>query len=312
MEFRQTLTSLSLKELLDQLERIFGVEERLLEEVQLNGSEAEFNKDIVFMAYEDEVLLGAIHATIPHKTPYLAGLSAMFTTEAARGKGLGKLLFGKIVEEVSRQGVRLTLLGTSNPIAAKLYAQFGFAFHPGSHVMTRFSQGAMVDLTRDYYAKMQGAATVSRGDASMRIPLIPLALQTEQGLILDINTAILNSSTVTQRSCMGLFPRYLALRERGGDYFSAFDEAGTLGAVGSVAPQPDGAFRADLFALPAFESVIPEMIRKMEEAFGSIYFEIACGDTAKARLLKENGFRPTAESHFTAGDLTLQTVKYTN
>lgn len=310
MELKKMIAPFNASKMLDHLEQIFGVEERLLEEVQLNGSEAEFNKDIVYLAYEGDTLLGTIHATIPHKTPYLAGLSAMFTTEAARGKGLGKILFGKIVEEVSQQGARLTVLGTSNPIAAKLYAQFGFGFHPGSHVMTRFSQGNMVDFTHDYYQSIQGTATVSRGTQAMRIPIIPLVLQTEYGLILDINTAILNSSTVTQRSCMGLFPRYLALRERGGDYFSAFDEAGTLGAVGSVAPQPDGTFRADFFAFPAFESVIPEMIRKMEEAFGKVYFEIAVCDQAKAQLLQKNGFHPTSESHFTVGNFTVQTIKY--
>lgn len=310
MELKRMIAPFDASKVLEYLEKIFGIEERLLEECQLNGSEAEFNRDIVYLAYEEDTLLGAIHATIPLNAPYLAGLSAMFTTEAARGKGIGKILFGKIVEEVSMQGARLTLLGTSNPVAAKLYAKFGFGFCPGSNVMVRFSEGNMVDFNRDYYHEMRGTAKISRGNPSMRIPMIPLVLQTDFPLILDINTAIFHSSTITQRSCMGLFPRYEALRNRGGDYFMAFDEAGTLGAVGSVAPQDNGSFRADFFSLPSFASVIPAMIHTIEENFGNVYFEIACSDKIKERILKENGFKTIGEEICTAGDLMIQTIMY--
>ena len=310
MELKKYIAPFDATEALEHLEKIFGTPERLLEECQLNGSEAAFNKDIVYLAYEEDTLLGMIHATIPHKAPHLAGLSAMFTTPAARGKGLGKILFGKIVEEVSALGARLTVLGTSNPIAAKLYAQFGFGFHPGSHVMLRFSQGNMVDFTHDYYEKICGAPTVSRGDPSMRIPMIPLVLQPELPLILDINTEIFNCNSITQRSCMGLFPRYPALRDRGGDYFMAFDEAGTLGAVGSVAPREDGSFRGDFFCVPAFQTVIPQMIQKMEERFGRVYIEISPKDESKARILKENGFVPVGEGLCKTADFSIPTIKY--
>lgn len=295
---------------LSQLEKIFGVEERLLEECQLNGSEAGYNKDIVYLAYENGTLLGMIHGTIPLKTPNLAGLSGMFTTEAARGKGIGKLLFSKIVEEVSMHGVRLAVLGTGNPVAAKLYAQFGFGFCPGSNVMARFSQGGMVDFVRDSYRELHGNAQISRGTPAMRIPVIPLVLQQEFGLILDINTAIFNTSAVTQRSCMGLFPRYEALRKQGGDYFMAFDEAGVLGAVCSVCPRESGSCRADFFALPAFEPVVPSMIHQLEANFGSLYFEIAHSDTGKAHILQENGWTATADGCCAAGDLMIKTVIY--
>lgn len=310
MELRKLIAPFDATEALEHLEKIFGMEERLLEACQLNGSEREFNKDIVYFAYEGETLLGMIHATIPEKTPCVAGLSAMFTTEAARGRGIGKLLFGKIVEEVSGQDVQLTVLGTSNLVAAKLYAQFGFGFCPGSNVMAWFARGNMVDFAREHYREMCGAATVVRGNPAMRIPLVPLVLQREYGLILDINTGILNSDTVTQYSCMGLYPRYMALRQQGGDYFMAMDEQGTLGAVGSVLPREDGTFRADFFSLPAFRKVLPEMLRNMEEAFGQVYFEIAWDDSDKASILKENGYAPMGEGCCTAGKLMVKTVKY--
>lgn len=311
MEIKKYIAPFDAKEPLKHLEQIFGIEERLLEECQLNGSEAEYNKDIVYLAYENHTLLGMIHATIPHKTPYLAGLSAMFTTPAARGKGIGNILFKAIVDELSALGVRLAVLGTSNPIAAKLYTKYDFAFHQGSNVMTRFSDGYMVDFSNDYYRFPKGKITVQMGDPSMRIPIVPLVLQSDFPLILDINTKIFNSTTITQRSCMGLYPRYMDLKENGGEYYCAFDEAGTLGAVASVSPQIDGAFRADFFSLPAFESAISEIIRKIEDAFGNVYFEIAKSDTVKKKHLEEIGFKSSCHSHCKTDDFIINTVKYT-
>lgn len=310
MELKRFIAPFDAPEALEGLEEIFGIEERLLEEVQLNGSESEYNKDIVYLAYEDNTLLGMIHATIPKNSPHLAGLSAMFTTKEARGKGLGNILFGKIVEEVSNQGARLTLLGTGNPVAAKLYAKFGFAYCSGSYVMVRFSEGDMVDFAKDYYQTPKGKIEVQRGNQAMRIPIIPLVLQKDFGLILDINTKIFNSTTITEPSCMGLFPRYINLRNCGGDYFMAFDEAGTLGAVGSVLPMENGTYRGDFFSLPSFESILPDLIEKIEEGFDKIYFEIAESDKNKARILEANEFKPFENAFFKSGDLIIQTVKY--
>lgn len=312
MELKRFVAPFDATEALEHLELIFGIDERLLEECQLNGSEAQFNKDIVYLAYENNDLLGMIHATIPVRTPDLAGLSAMFTTEAARGKGIGKILFEKIVDEVSSNGISLTLLGTSNPVAARLYAKFGFAFCPGSHVMAHFREGNMIDYVQRHYLATQGAVEVSRGNQSMRIPIIPLVLQHDLGVILDINTGIFDSSSITQRSCMGLFPRYEALRNQGGDYFMAFDASGTLGAVSSALPQHDGSVRADFFALTSFESVIPEMIRKMEYNYGDVYFEIATNDNTKKRILNENGYKAIGEGCCRADDFMIQTIIYSH
>ncbi|MBQ4120332.1 MAG: GNAT family N-acetyltransferase [Clostridia bacterium] len=310
MELKKFIAPFDAEEPLKYLEQIFGIEERLLEECQLNGSETDFNTDIVYLAYEDNTLLGMIHATIPKATPHIAGLSAMFTTPAARGKGLGNILFKAIVDEVSSHNVRLTVLGTCNPIAAKLYAKYGFAFCPGSNVMARFSSGNMVDFTNDYYTVPKGKITVSHGNQAMRIPIVPLVLQTNLPLILDINTKIFNSNTITQRSCMGLFPRYEELRKHGGDYFMAFDDSGTLGAAASVCRMDDGTFRGDFFSLPSFEYAIPEMLQKMEDDFSNVYFEIAKNDTVKKKHLEENGFKPIGDSYCKTDEFTINTVKY--
>jgi GNAT superfamily N-acetyltransferase len=155
------------------LEDTFGYEEVVVEGPQLLGKEVAVNTDLVWEAWEDEKLLGTIHATIPKSFPTICGLSAMATHPSARGKGLGRILFAKIIEEYESQGVTAAFLGTSNPIAAKLYHSLGFSFLPGSHVMVRYAKGDTVDFVREYYAPVRESCRILKDDSAIRIPLIP-------------------------------------------------------------------------------------------------------------------------------------------
>lgn len=50
MEIKKLIAPFDALDALEHLELIFGIEERQLEECQLNGSETDFNKDIVYLA----------------------------------------------------------------------------------------------------------------------------------------------------------------------------------------------------------------------------------------------------------------------
>ena len=79
------------------LEDTFGYEEVIVEAPQLMGAEAAVNTDIVWEAWKNNLLVGTIHATIPKACPSICGLSAMVTHPCVRGKGLGRILFAKII-----------------------------------------------------------------------------------------------------------------------------------------------------------------------------------------------------------------------
>lgn len=271
------------------LEDEFGIKEALLEQPQLNGSEQEHNLDFVFVAKEGEEILGTIHATIPKADPTLCGLSAMCTTPAARGKGLGRILFGKIVEEAEALGAETMLLGTGNPIAAKLYGSFGFSYLPGSFVMARFAQGGEIDFTRRTFAETPKQLQILPGSARMRIPLIPLVLYKGSQILLDCNTNFVSCKVLSQKYCMSLFPRYLSIREQGGDFYGAYSEKGVLGAVASVMPTERGN-RADFFCCDSFEAAIPGLLQKCEADFGNCYLQIAKDDLKKQQIAAQCGF----------------------
>lgn len=274
------------------LEDTFGIEEALLETPQLTGQEVSTNRDIVWEAWEDGRLIGTIHATIPLRCPHICGLSAMVTAPAARGKGLGRILFSKILEEIDKQGVTTAFLGTSNPVAAKLYHSLGFSFLPGSHVMVRYLEGDTVDFCREYYHSVWEGFDVLAETSAIRIPLIPLVVLGGTGKVLDVNTGIFHRDFMTQRSCMGLYPRYTKLLEEGGSFYAGVDNRGVLGAMLSTLPTETG-IRADFFCCEGFESCLPRLFAACPT---EVYLQIADCDEKKQQLAKQLGFRADSDS----------------
>ena len=295
-------------EVLDLIEEIFGKGERELETPQLNGDEAEHNRDIVYVAKNKDTLLGMIHATIPTRLPFLGGVSAMCTTEAARGKGVGRILFEKIVEEMDAAGVRYSLLGTGNPIAAKLYSSCGYSYLPLSGVMIRLAEGGVVDFNRKLYSEPKGRITVSEGGAEMRIPLIPLALLRENHEILDANVELIRPGVYAQSYCMSLYPRYIDLKKRGGKYFAACDDDGVLGGVASICPDSEGNMRADYFTAKGFAASSEALVAAATKDHPEAYFEVGEGDGVKLELLRSLGYREHEHRHYRHRGTLIPTV----
>lgn len=287
---------------LNLLEDTFGMDEVLLESPQLRGQEVSVNQDIVWEAWDGDLLAGTIHATIPLGCPHICGLSAMATHPSVRGKGLGRILFTKILEEIDGQGVTTAFLGTSNPVAAKLYHSLGFSFLPGSHVMVRYLNGDTLDFSKKYYAPVCTKFEIQKDTSSIRIPLIPLTAIGSKTKVLDVNTGLFHRDFVTQRSCMGLYPRYDKLLEQGGHFYAAFDKQGTLGAMLSTIPTQLGV-RADFFCCDGFEGLLPKLLGACESG---VYLQIAECDEEKQKLAKELGFSPAGDADlFPCGDVWL-------
>lgn len=277
---------------LELLASVFGAEEAALEKPQCDGTEAEFNRDIVYTAEETVKTLGTVHITVPKAVPELAGFSGMCVDPSARGTGIGRLLFEKSVEEADGGGVQAAFLGTNNPKAANLYSSFGFSYMPGSYVMTRFRGTDAVSFFTAYREPCCDI-TVKPLDAAARIPLIPLFLNEGPGYLFDSNTGIFNPRYVTQRSCMGLFPKYLAVVSQGGKVFQAVSSDGFVGSILSEASR-GGRVTADFFCCEGFASHAGEMIRACQDAYGDPDFVISAADTGKRGLLEACGLRKAA------------------
>lgn len=295
-------------DMLQILADIFGEYEAILETPQLDGTEQDQNLDIVYLAKEDNMILGTIHATIPKAFPTLCGISAMCTTAQARGKGIGRILFAKIVEELEQLNVKTMFLGTGNMIAAKLYHSLGFSYLPCSNVMVRFSEGDLVDFNRVMYQPEPASCRIEPGNASMRIPIIPLILHKGPFMMLDCNTNLMDCSRIPQFSCMSLYPRYLNLASEGGAFWGAYSESGVLGAIASVKPTDLG-MRADFFGCNSFSDALPALMMQCEarakEHSAELYLQIADADCAKQKWAATCGYHRTQDIIMNMNDLLL-------
>lgn len=113
---------------MDLWKNTFGEAEANLETPQIDGSELDNNMDILYLAEDGQTLAGSIHATLPNHARTLCGLSGMCVAPRYRGIGLSRTLFAHMMSYLEGSGTNAFFLGTNNPIAAKLYASFGFGF----------------------------------------------------------------------------------------------------------------------------------------------------------------------------------------
>lgn len=283
---------------------IFGREEALLEKPQVDGTEKEQNRDVIYIAYENGKAVGTVHATFPKGNSLLCGISGMCTHPSVRGTGLGRLLFEKIIEEADASGAEYMFLGTENLLAAKLYHSCGFSFLPGSNVMVRYKTGDRADMDRRFFGKKPEKTLISEGNPSVRIPLIPFVLHRGPHFLMDINAGIFNSDSVTQVSCMGLYPRYADIADKGGKWYFACDEAaGIPGALLSELPA-GGRMRTDFFYACGFREEAEKLIDEYASDRAAV-FTVSERDEEKQQLLLRRGFRKTGRTEEKVREFTV-------
>ncbi len=270
---------------------VFGEAEAALEAPQIDGTEAGENEDFLYVVRDAGRLAGTIHATVPRAAPTLCGLSGMCVAPEYRGRGLARGLFHAMLEDLDGAGVEAAFLGTDNPVAAGLYAGFGFAFLPGSNVMARFQRGGALEYERRTLLRPRERFEIRPFSPAMRIPMIPLVLHRGSQFLLDRNAGIFSSAAVTQRSCMGLYPKYESMLRGGGGGYCAWAEDGVLGAIASVKMTDEGPI-ADFFGCDAFLSAVPELLERCRERFGPLRFQIAVVDGGKRACVERLGYRP--------------------
>lgn len=296
-------------QLLDLWKNTFGEAEANLETPQIDGSELDNNMDILYLAEDGQTLAGSIHATLPNHARTLCGLSGMCVAPRYRGIGLSRTLFAHMMSYLEGSGTNAFFLGTNNPIAAKLYASFGFGFLPGSNVMAKFKTGSFLDFSRHLYSLPPKTFQIVSGSPAMRIPIIPLVLLQTNQFLLDCNTGLFSSAAVTQKSCMGLYQKYVSLCTAGGSYFGALNENGTLGAVASIMPTPSG-HRIDYFCCDSFSSTIPELLNTCFSKFPASYFCVSAIDFEKQACLSSLGFKKKTSTTLQFGSFYLPCFTY--
>lgn len=273
----------------------------------LAGEELSANRDLYYLCRTDSELVATCHLTISRLDPRSGGLGEVATHPNYRGRGLASRLVERAVQEFDRSGGQHLWLGTVNPVAAKVYENFGFRYVANSKVMLRVSTTSPeAELPQWFPSESHESIEIMPGGAEHRLTMIPLILHPNESAVLDMNCQLLSTRIAEQTSCMGLYPRYQALR-RNGSWFVAQSANGTTVGLGSVERLDAATARIDAFVHPDVgDTVFQELYRRLMEWSASqgctVVQSYSPADAArKTAKLTELSFQPMGQAVVTVG-----------
>ena len=138
------------------------------------GDEVDYNRLVTYLERDGDILMGTCGITISRANPRLAGFGEVATRPDYRGRGIASRLCGQAVEEFVAQGGEAVFLGTGNPDAARIYHRLGWRRIAGTNVWARVTTGDSPEEYLADYFRAPGQVSIVPGDASLRVPMIPL------------------------------------------------------------------------------------------------------------------------------------------
>jgi hypothetical protein len=285
----------------------------------LAGSETEANTDILFLARRGQTVVSTCHLTISRSDPRLAGMGEAATLPEHTRKGLVTELFRQATQEFDNSAGQALFLGTSNPLAAKIYQKFGYSFLPNSNVMLHINPPHETQqfLTDYYQQNAKLSFTIFPGDAHQRITMIPLILKPHDWKVLDANTCLCSSRWFHQPSCMGLYPRYQKLTPQDNWWAATRSDGATL-ALASAKILDQDSVRIEAFCHPLYQDNLLNQLYQVAADWarsrGAQQLLTTCepSDKIKLQALQNLSAQATDQIHTIStphGDLNLQVLK---
>ena len=149
----------------------------------------------------------------PSANPEFAGIGEVATRPAYRGRGIANRLCQQALDDFTKNGGEMVFLGTENPDAARIYHRLGWRRIAGSTVYANVTTGDSPEEYLADYFRSPSSVNIVTGDASLRLPMIPLLLTPHDWQVLDGNlpTPMISTRYAEQNSCMGLCRKYYYL-----------------------------------------------------------------------------------------------------
>ena len=214
------------------------------------GSEAEHNRNTIYVERAGDRLAGTCSTTTSRVVPSLSGLGEMATDPELRGAGVGTALGRQAVEDFRACGGQALFLGTHNPDAARIYYRLGWRRLARSNVMANITSGeSPEEFLVDYFRAIEPPILIAPATPAVRIPMIPLIVTPLDWQILDANpVGMFSTRHRLQPSCMGQYAKYEAVvRDRHGAWFAAQAAGGQVVGLATARLDDSGACQVDGF-----------------------------------------------------------------
>ena len=269
----------------------------------LRGDESERNEDTYCLAWDGEQVVGSSHLTISRADRRLGGLGEVVTLANYRGYGIAAEVCRRVRDSFFEQGGEALFLGTDNPVARRVYERLGWKQLAGSNVMGNFSTATGPEAFLTLYFATEGPFEVVSGSAQFRIPMIPLVLAPQSGLVLDANSSLGSTHHFVQRSCMGLYPRYQEITTQGrGAWFAAVSKEGLLVGLSTAVLDDRLTCWVDGFTHPSFREAWPGLISAATQwatrnKAAETAARVVPDDGRKREMLEKVGFEAEEEAH---------------
>ena len=273
--------------------------------------------DVYTQVIEESIVSSAV-SIAGGCSPLLGGLGEVSTKPEFRGSGMATDICHKVVNDFFDSSGNALYLGTTNPAAARIYSKLGWKYIPHTQLMVNLGKGDIYEEFIDDYFSTSGPNTFNRGEMSVRIPMIPLAISYTDWTLLDVNIGLLSTLKEEQESCLGLFRRYDQIRiDNRGEFFTLTGDHDRLLGISTAVTKDGNHYSIDGFTHPLHKDAFIELLRTALnwcEAAGAndCKMEIAQEDQEKAELAAALGFKRTGDkSVFRGRNISLSTGVYT-
>ena len=304
------------RELFNFWEEIFGPEDPDIPIGVFLGEEADHNRHVVLLERDGDVLTGTCGIMMPRANPNFAGIGEVATRPEYRGRGIANRLCQQALDEFAEQDGEVVFLGTENPAAARIYHRLGWRRIANSTVYANVTNDDSPEEYLADYFRTPSTVNIAPGDASLRVPMIPLLLTPHDWQILDGNlpTPMISTRYAEQNSCMGLYRKYQYLlspssRSEGGraraqrerkdkpaEWFAAKTDDGRLVGIATAYVDADNVCHVDGFThkrfIDSYRSLIDTAIAWGQERNATRFAARICAeDIEKQALFSDFGFR---------------------
>ena len=298
-------------------EEIFGPEDPDIPIGVFLGEEADHNRHVVLLERDNDVLTGTCGIMTPHADSRFAGIGEVATRPEYRGRGIARRLCQQALDDFTENGGEAVFLGTENPGAARIYYRLGWRRIAGTTVYANITNGDSPEEYLADYFRSPSPVNIVTGDASLRVPMIPLLLTPHDWQVLDGNlpTPMISTRYATQNSCMGLCRKYYYLVKRdNAAWFAAKTSDERLVGISTAWIDADNVCRVDGFVHARFNDSYDALIGAAidwgnERDATRCVTRLSVEDEEKRANFEAFGFRAgSLDGTFTLGDREVPTL----